>query len=142
MENVDYRDTFITVAPDSTAVAGVVPEPRGGRPTVASATFEMVADRPYAFRSSDVIFTVWADRRDVPTAERATAWAEFYSKGQACLRGSDLGKRYGWGIHSDTDGRIALYAVGSAEYDAFAAGTSPLDGAEVTVRPAMRSSRG
>jgi hypothetical protein len=142
MENVDYRDTFITVAPDSTAVAGIVPEPRGGRPTVASATFEMVADKPYAFRSSDVIFTVWANRRDVPAAERVAAWAEFYSKGQACLRGSDLGKRYGWGIHSDADGRVALYAVGSAEYDAFAAGTSPLDGKEVTVRPAMRSSRG
>jgi hypothetical protein len=109
---------------------------------VASATFEMVADRPYAFRSSDVIFAVWADRRDIPPAERAAAWAEFYSKGQACLRGSDLGKRYGWGIHCDADGRIALYAVGSAEYEAFAAGMSPLDDKEVTVRPAMRSSRG
>jgi hypothetical protein len=141
MESVDYQDTFITVAPDCKAVAGMVPEPRGGKPTVASATFELVANHPYELRSSDVIFTVWADRRDLPEADRAAAWVEFYAKGQACLRGSDLGKRYGWGIHSDADGFVAVYAVGSAEYEAFAAGTSPLDGKEVTVRPALRSSR-
>ena len=141
MESVDYLDTFITVAPDSRAAGGAVPQPRPGGPTVASATFEMIAQRPYAFRSSDVIFTVWADRREIPEGERAEAWRAFYAKGQACLRGSDLGKRYGWGIHADGDGRLAVYAVGSADYDAFAAGRSPRDGKEVTVRPAMRSKR-
>jgi hypothetical protein len=141
MESVDYQDTFITVAPDSAAVAGAVPQPKAGKPTVASATFEMIANNPYAFRSSDVIFTVWADRRDIPAADRRQAWAEFYATGQACLRGSDLGKRYGWGIHADDDGRLAVYAVGSDEYEAFAAGRSPLDGKEVTVRAAMRSKR-
>ena len=110
MESVDYQDTFIAVAPDCAAAAGTVPQPRAGKATVASATFEMIANNPYAFRSSDVIFTVWADRRDIPAADRRQAWAEFYAKGQPCLRGSDLGKRYGWGIHADDDGRLALYA--------------------------------
>jgi hypothetical protein len=141
MESVDYQDTFIAVAPDCAAAAGTVPQPKAGRPTVASATFAMIAENPYAYRSSDVIFTVWADRRDIPAADRRQAWAEFYAKGQPCLRGSDLGKRYGWGIHADDDGRLAVYAVGSREYEAFAAGRSPLDGKEVTVRPAMRSKR-
>jgi hypothetical protein len=98
MDSVDYQDTFITVAPDSTAVAGIVPPSKAGKPTVASATFQMIADNPYAYRSSEVIFTVWADRRDIPAADRDAAWGDFYAKGQACLRGSDLGKRYGWGI--------------------------------------------
>ena len=141
MESVDYQDTFIAVAPDSAAAAGTVPLPRAGKATVASATFEMIANNPYAFRSSDVIFTVWADRHDIPAADRRQAWADFYAKGQPCLRGSDLGKRYGWGIHADDDGRLAVYAVGSADYEAFVAGRSPRDGKEVTVRAAFRSKR-
>jgi hypothetical protein len=30
-----------------------------------------------------------------------------------------LGKRYGWGIHNDEDGKVALYAVESDEYKRF-----------------------
>jgi hypothetical protein len=41
----------------------------------------------------------------------------FFSKGQACLRSSPLSKRYGWGTHHDAEGRVALYPVGSAEYE-------------------------
>jgi hypothetical protein len=58
------------------------------------------------------------------------------------MRSSDLGKRYGWGVHADENGRIALYAVDSTEYAALAAGVSPFDGSTVAVTRAMRSSRG
>ena len=135
MENVDYTSTFITVAPDTSAVAGV--EPTGT--TIAATTFSLIASAPYALRSSDVIFQVWASRHDVDPSS-ADEWASFYSTPHACLRSSDLGKRYGWGIHADADGRLAVYAVGSESYETLAAGTAP-DGSAVTVRPAMRSSR-
>lgn len=140
MESVDYVDTFIGVAPDSAAVAPVVPEPSTKGPTVASATYELIAGNPYELRSSDVIFTVWADRRSIPEEDRSKAWDEFYVKGQACLRASDLGKRYGWGIHADADGRIALVGIGTPEYEALASGVAP-DGRPVTVKAAMRSKR-
>jgi hypothetical protein len=140
MESVDYVDTFITVSPDSTVDAAAPPEPRGAAPTVASATFELVTQHPYRWRSSDVIFTVWADRRDVPEVERERARAEFYARPQACLRSSELGMRYGWGIHSDHDGRVAIYAVGTPEYESLAAGVAP-DGRRVTVRSALPSVR-
>jgi hypothetical protein len=140
MESVDYVDTFITVSPDSMMDGAAAPQRRGEAPTVASATFELVAEHPYRWRSSDVIFTVWADRRDVPEAERERVRAEFYARPQACLRSSDLAKRYGWGIHSVQDGRVAIYAVGTPEYESLAAGRAP-DGRRVTVRPAMRSAR-
>ncbi len=140
MDSVDYTNTFITVAPDSAADAGSTPPPKEN-PTVAERTHAMIADAPYVHTSGDVIFTVWADRRGIAEAERPAARAEFFSKGQACLRSSDLGKRYGWGVHSDAEGRVAIYGIDSAEYAAFARGTSPIDGTEVTVRPAMRSKR-
>lgn len=137
----NYVDTFIAVAPDSKADgAGEPPVKEGAAPSIAARTYAMIAEAPYAHTSDDVVFTVWADRHGVPEAERPAARDAFFSKGQPCLRSSDLGKRYGWGIHADADGRVALYPVGSAEYRALADGTAP-DGSPVAVTAAMRSAR-
>lgn len=140
MDRVDYFDTFIGVAPDSSAVSGEVPPPRTGGPTVAALTFDMVREHPYEYTSGDVIFTVMADRKAIPDDERAAARRAFYSRGQACLRSSDLGKRYGWGIHSDAEGRVALYGIDSPEYEGFITGVNP-SGGTVAVTYAMRGSR-
>ncbi len=140
MEGVDYINTFIAVAPDSSAPTGMVPPERAGRPTIASRTWELIASAPYRHTSGDVIFTVYAERAGIPDGERPAARSEYYSIGRACLRSSDLGKRYGWGIHADADGRIALYPVGSPEYTALETGFGP-NGEPVTVVRAMRSSR-
>lgn len=70
----------------------------------------MLAGNPYKYTSDDVLF-------ESNGARRGISRAEFFSKGQACFRSSALAKRYGWGIHSDADGRIAIYAVGSNEYN-------------------------
>lgn len=141
MEFVDYVSTFICVAPDSAAVAGVAPTPNGEKPTVASAMFDMLMSAPpYTYRSSDVIFTVWADRNDVPAETRPEVWPTFFQGPHACLRSSELGKRFGWGIHANADGRLAVYAVGTPEYAALAAGFSR-DGSPVKVTRALRTGR-
>ncbi len=140
MESVDYTDTFITVAPDTAATGWVVPAPRPQGPTVASATYELAAPNPYRFRSSEVVFTVWANRRGLPAGERDAAWGSFFSEPRACLRSSDLGKRFGWGIHADEHGRIALHGLGTPEYERLASGQTP-DGRPVKVVAAMRSRR-
>ena len=139
MHSTNYFDTFITVAPDSAAVEASEPPARAA-PSVSERTFRMIAENPYRFTSDDVIFTVWADRNDVAEDARATARAEFFSKGQPCLRSSDLGKRYGWGVHSDAEGRVAIVGLDTAEYAALAAGSTP-EGSPVTVTAAMRSKR-
>ena len=53
------------------------------------------------------------------------------------MRASPLTKRYGWGVHHDAAGRMALYGVGTAEYRRFAEGAV----AGVEVVAAMRSKR-
>lgn len=142
MDRVDYVDTFIAVADDSTASKGTVPPSTAGNPSVAARTFELVAGHPYRFTSGDVIFTVFADRRGIPEEPRAAARDEFYAKDQACLRASELGKRYGWGIHADADGRIALVGVETAEYAELVSGQrQSASGAPIRVTKAMRSSR-
>jgi hypothetical protein len=139
VHTTNYFDTFIQVAPDSTADGATVP-PERATPSVSELTFRAIAEAPYAHTSDDVIFGVWADRKGIPEADRSAAREEFFSKGQPCLRSSDLGKRYGWGVHSDADGRVALVPLGTVEYDALSSGTAP-DGTAVTVTKAMRSTR-
>ncbi|MEU4690179.1 DUF6157 family protein [Actinoplanes sp. NPDC023714] len=116
MHSTNYVNTFIQVAEDTTAVAATIP-PERATPSVAERTFRMIAEAPYAHTSDDVVFTVWADRKGLPEEERAAAREKFFATGQPCLRASDLGKRYGWGIHCDGEGRVALVPMGSADYE-------------------------
>jgi hypothetical protein len=69
-------------------------------------------------------------------AERKTAREQFFSRGQACLRASALGKKFGWGVHSDAQGRVAIFAVDSPEYRRLAADPG------IKQVKAMRSKRG
>lgn len=142
VDRVDYVDTFIAVADDGTAITGTKPPSRPDNPSVVSRMFQMISEHPYRYTSGDIIFTVFADRRGVPEHERAAARDEFYSRSQACLRSSDLGKRYGWGIHADAEGRIALVGVETPDYAEFISGQCPgTGGAPIAVTKAMRSSR-
>ena len=135
MHTTNYFDTFIAVAPDTAATAATEP-PQRPTPSVAELTYRMIAEHPYGFTSDDVIFGVWADRRGIPEDERESARAEFFAKGQPCLRSSDLGKRYGWGVHANAEGRVAVVPMDSDEYARLTSGEGG-----VTVTRAMRSKR-
>ena len=125
MHTTNCFDTFIQVAEDCPARTGEEPPPRGGgNPTVAGLQYKMIAEAPYTHTSDDVIFATSAQGRQLGAKatkkERGLARDEFFSKGQACLRASGLGKRFGWGVHADAEGRIAIYAVDSKRYQALA----------------------
>lgn len=139
MHSTNYVDTFITVAADCAVTVGT-PPPSRANPSVAERTFARILAEPYGSTSDDVIFGVYADRKDLPDNDRELARAEFFSKGQPCLRASDLAKKYGWGVHHDAVGRVALYGRETAAYAALASGVGP-DGRPVTVLAAMRSAR-
>ncbi|WP_127129639.1 DUF6157 family protein [Georgenia sp. SYP-B2076] len=141
MGTTNYCDTFIAVAEDCRATAGTVP-PAGARPTVAALTYELISAAPYALTSDDVLFTVHAIRHGIPEAERARAREEFFARPQPCLRSSPLGKSYGWGVHSDGDGRVALVGRETERYRVLTdpAATTP-EGRPIAQTRAMRSSR-
>lgn len=120
MHTTNYQDSFIEAAEDC-PVAVAEPPPGAGEKTIAAMQFELLANAPYRHTSDDVVFTVHADRAGIPDAERAVARERFFAKGQPCLRSSPLAKRYGWGFHFDTDGRVALVPAGSDEYARLAA---------------------
>lgn len=120
-------DTFTAVAPDCPASVAEVPPVRK-KPSVARLQYDMLVDAPYRYTSDDVVHRSQGERRGI---DRDT----FFSKGQPCLRASPLVKRYGWGVHHDAEGRVALVPVESAEYAAFAADP------DLTQTSGMRSSR-
>lgn len=141
MERVDYVDTFIA-ATDSSARVGTPPPLNAENPSVAALTYRLIAENPYGLTSGDVIFTIHAERGGIPPERRAAARVEFYGKSRACLRASPLGKRFGWGIHADERGRLALYSVDSTEYAEFLTGNLPgMSNHRIRVVRAMRSTR-
>jgi hypothetical protein len=116
MKTTNYTDTFIEVADDCPVEIAQVPPVKGDSKTVANLQFEMVKNNPYEFSSDDVIFQVYAIKNDITKNELDKERENFFSKGQACLRSSPLAKRYGWGVHSNSEGKVAIYAIDSEEY--------------------------
>ena len=119
LHTTNYKNTFIESADDSKAQEGKIPPHREGTTTEANHHFDMIYDNPYRYTSDDIIFKTYAAKNNL--SENKNERETFFSKGQPCLRCSPLTKRYGWGIHSDDDGRVAMYPVGSEEYKKFVA---------------------
>jgi len=119
MHSTNYFNTFIEIAEDSPADIGEVPPLKGEKKSVANLQFEMLIEHPYVYTSDDILFAVYAMRKEIPKRDLEEERSKFFSKGQPCFRASPLTKRYGWGVHSNEEGKIAMYGVDSEEYKRF-----------------------
>ena len=135
MSSTNYFNTFIEVAEDCPATHGEVP-PEKGKKSVANLQYEMLHNHPYQYTSDDVLFAVFAERKGIPEEDLAEQRAIFFSKGQPCFRASPLTKRYGWSVHSNDDGKIALFGLETETYQDMVANNA------IMKKKAMRSSRG
>lgn len=115
VHSTNYFDTFIEVAEDTKANCGIKPPTKENR-TVAEMQYELLAKNPYKYTSDDVLFQVYADRNDLTKSEYKQAREQFFSKGQPCFRASPLTKTYGFGVHSDKEGKMALFGMETKEY--------------------------
>jgi len=125
--STNYFDTFIEVAEDcpvGSAEKPPIKEPR----TATQIEYEMLIDSPYQYTSDDVLYESNGRRRGISRED-------FFARPQPCFRASALGKKYGWGVHSDKDGRLAIYGVESEEYQRLASDTG------IRHLKAMRSSK-
>ncbi len=130
----NYYGTFIAVAPDCPVDSAQVP-PATAKPTVARLQYDLLESKPYQLTSDDLLFEVYAVRRDLAESDKPAEREAFFAKSQACLRASPLAKRYGWGLHHDADGKVALVPLGTEHYEEM---TSDED---LVHKAAMRSSR-
>lgn len=136
---MNYYDTFILIAPDSSATRGTAPPQREGAPSIAAIEFTLLSAKPYGYTQEELLFAVHLHREGISPAEARSKhdslWDQFFSKSRACLRASALPKKYGWGLHFNPEGRIALVAVDSPQYAIFSKSEN------LKVLPAMRSKR-
>jgi hypothetical protein len=116
MKTTNYINTFISVADDCPAKTGEVPPAGKASKSAARIQYEMISGSPYQYTSDDVIFEVYARKKSISENKRDPVRKEFFSVGRPCLRASSLTKRYGWGVHSDETGKIAIYGANSRTY--------------------------
>ena len=117
--STNYFDTFIEVAEDTKALSGTPPLPKGAKRTIAFLQYEIISRNPYKFTSDEVFFQIFIERNDLTKSEIEEAKEKFFSKGQPCFRASPLTKSYGFGIHSNENGKIALYGMETEEYQKY-----------------------
>ena len=133
--STNYYNTLIEVAEDTKAISGVEPPMRGSKKSVANYEFDLIHKSPYKYTSDDVFFRVYTLRNEISQTSLQLEREQFFSKGRPCFRASPLTKTYGWGVHSNEHGKVAIYAMHSKEYARL------VKDREVTKKKAMRSSR-
>lgn len=116
--STNYFNTFITIADDCPMHAGTKPSPRKV-PTIAELQYKLLVNNPYKYSSDEVLFHVHTLRNEISEADLSAEEEKFFSKSQACFRASPLPKKYGWGVHFDKDGKMAIYGPESQEYSTF-----------------------
>jgi hypothetical protein len=124
MHTTNYINTFIEIAEDCKANQGEMPPIKGDKKTVANLQFDMLYENPYKYNSDEVLFGVFAIRKEFTKGELDEQREHYFSKGQPCFRASPLTKSYGWGIHSNEEGKIAMYGAETEEYQKFIANDS------------------
>ncbi len=115
-----YHNNFIGVAPDTSALAGTIPPVSKSGKTIALMQYEKLNGHPYKYTSDELIFEIFAERNGITQKDWNLQRGGFFSNGQACMRTSPLAKTYGWGIHSNADGKIAIYPMEGKAYEHFA----------------------
>ncbi len=116
MHSTNYYNTFIEIAEDCKHDSGVIPPIKDEKKTIANLQFEILFEHPYKYSSDEVLFAVFARRKGFLQEELEEEKKHYFSKGQPCFRASPLSKSYGWGVHSNSDGKIAIYGVETDEY--------------------------
>jgi hypothetical protein len=124
--STNFRNTLITVSTDCPVAVATAPTRQG---TIADMQFKLLAEAPYALTSDELLLAV-ANKRKEPVS-----FEVFFSRPQACLRTSPLVKKHGYGLHHDTEGRVALVAMESAAYERL------LKDPSTEKSPGMRSAR-
>lgn len=126
MHTTNYRETLITVSPDSPVTLATPPSKPD---TIAGRQYALLSTAPYRLTSDELLLTIENERKGPTFA------ADFFAKPKACLRTSPLVKKHGYGLHFNADGKIALIPMEIDEYRRLLADD------EVKKYPGMRSAR-
>ncbi len=117
VHTTNYYNTLIEVAEDCPTAEGITPPSKGDDKSIANLQFDIISQNPYKYTSDEVLFECFAIKKGFTESEIPAEKTLFFSKGQPCFRASPLGKRYGWGVHSNEEGKIAVFGVETEAYE-------------------------
>jgi len=132
---MSYKDTFITISEDSNVTSARAPVTRNEKPTIASIEYDLIKNNPYKFTQEEVQFQTYLIKNQVEEDNVDELRVQFFSKPKACFRASPLVKNYGWGMHYNNQGKVAIYEVESEIYNQL------LNDDNITILKGMRSKR-
>jgi len=132
---MSYKDTFITTSEDSNVTSARAPVTRNEKPTIASIEYDLIKNNPYKFTQEEVQFQTYLIKNQVEEDNVDELRVQFFSKPKACFRASPLVKNYGWGMHYNNQGKVAIYEVESEIYNQL------LNDDNITILKGMRSKR-
>src|SRR4030042_5249731 len=99
------QEKLVKIAEDCPVVQAVEP-PDGEKKTIPRVEYETLKENPYKFTEKEFFYEVNAIRRN-----KAGLKLENY-----LIRRSLLPRVYGWGIHINEQGKLALVAMESSRY--------------------------
>ena len=115
----NYQNSFIEVAEDCPINSGEIPPVKKTGKTIANLQYDMLCNNPYKFTSDEILFQCYITKNGIQEKNLTHIKEEFFSKGQPCFRASPLTKQYGWGIHYNNEGKMAIFGCETKEYKAF-----------------------
>jgi hypothetical protein len=115
----NYQNSFMEIAEDCPAEKGEIPPVKKTGKTIASIQYDMLHNDPYRYTSDEILFQCHITKQKIQEDDLTKLREQFFSKGQACFRASPLTKLYGWGIHYNNEGKMALYGCETKEYKTF-----------------------
>lgn len=129
-----YTNTFIIAADD--CPVSTAQNPSRGKDTLTRAEIEynLLTQEPYSCDHLDFTYLVH-NRHKAQSGATPQSRHEFHAKGQPCMRASALVKRYGYGAHYNSTGKIAIYPMESPTYKKFSESNA------TTVLKGMRNKR-
>lgn len=111
-----YYNTFIMASDDCPVASGTIPEARNGKRAIACIQFDLLSGNPYQHTEEDFLFQTFLMQNHITEENLTSIRDEFFSKPKACLRASPLVKKYGWGLHYDAEGKIAMFGIETSQY--------------------------
>jgi hypothetical protein len=107
--------------------------------SIAGLEHALLLGFPYRYTAPDLIVDVQRRHKNVHDAKLPAFRAWLLAKPQPCMRLSMLPKRWGWGIHFDELGRMAIDGAETSDYRHFAERS---DLRVMSVRPSQRLGSG
>jgi hypothetical protein len=134
-------NTFVLIATDCPVESGTIPTQRGETPTIPVLQHQLLSSKPYGLTLEELMLEVYLRREGLTKveakAQSAAIQEKLFGKSYPCMRASPLPKKFGWGVHYDESGKLAIYSADSKEYQRFASGKV----AGIEVVTAMRTKR-